>query len=261
MGSGRVIKVALGLPWYSGPDRDCAANFLAFSHYLGRLQERLWWLKHGLGHRAAMMPPLDPGNSTGRSEVPLASPERIPEFEFGIIEMVGCSLVGMAREQIVDAALEQGYDYILWSDSDMMFGTDIFLRLFLADKDVVAALAFTGREPIHPVIFKFNRKYDQARHQVDVDVQPVQDYERDKLQKVDAVGSGVFLVKTEVFRRIPKPWFTSTGCGEDIFFAFRCSKYDVEIWVDTSAKTIHKPTFHREWHDELKWLRERGESK
>lgn len=261
----KVVKVGLGLPWYAGPDRDCAANFLFFFHYLGRLQERLWWLAHGGKYgldlpSGEVLPKLDPGNTTGHSEIRGFPPELgWPEFEFDLIEQVGCSLVGMARESIVDAALENGDDYLLFVDSDMLFGSDAFLRLYLDDKPVVAALAFTGREPTHPVIFKFDRKINEVQHRIDIDVLPVEDYERDALQQVDAVGSGMILYKTDVFRQIPKPWFTSTGCGEDIHMAFRCHKYGVPIYVDTRVKTIHKPTFHGEWHDERKWLKDRAD--
>ncbi len=245
------IKVALCLPWYAGADRDCVVHFLQFQHYLGRLQERLYWQLRVDPNEVPVLPKLDPVNQTGFSEIP---PELVgTEFEFGLVDEIGCSLPGLARERCVENALKWGADFLLFYDADMIFGTDLFLRLFLAKKPVVAALAFTGREPITPVIYRFD-KYSQVEGKLHADVQPVFNYLQNTLQQVDAVGSGVFLVDAAVFKTIPKPWFYSTGLGEDIFFCLMCKMHGVEVWVDTSAKTLHKPTFPKFWHDEMKYL-------
>ena len=246
------IKVALCLPWYAGADRDCVTHFLQFQHYLGRLQERLDIIAAG-----GTPPPskLDPSNTTGFSEIP---PEMHgTRLQFGISDEIGCSLPGVARERCVDNALAWGADFLLFYDADMLFGTDLFLRLFLAKKPVVAALAFTGREPITPVIYKFKDYRVDEKGQVSFDSQVVFNYEKNKLQKADAVGGGVFMVDAAVFRAVPKPWFaTNAALGEDIYFCARCKMLDIDVWVHTGAQTIHKPTFHRDWHDEVKYLRD-----
>lgn len=248
----KTVRVALGYPWYAGADRDCVTNFLSIQHYMGRLQERL--LHPPNGH---VLPPLDPTNAL--SDIP---PELVgTKFEFFIADEVGCSLPGMARERIVDKCLEHGVDYIMWSDADMAWGTDAFLRLYLDDKPIVGALAFTGRRPITPVIYKFSgyntEVDDRGMTHIKFDAAPVPDYEKNALQQVDAIGSGVMLIKAETFRKIPKPWFTSYGLGEDIYFCSRAKAYGVPVFVDTRVKTSHKPTFHNQWHDETAYEAER----
>lgn len=263
----KKVRIACGYPWYAGADRDCVTNFLALQHHMGRLQERLWWMKQAVDEygrpdfEAYAMPPLDATNPTGTSEVPA---ELIgTEFEFGIGEEVGCSLPGLARERIVDKCLEWGADYIMWSDADMKWGTDVFLRLYLDQKPIVAALAFTGRLPLTPVIYRFENygiKVDEKQQtHIEFDAQPVMDYKRDALQQVDAIGSGVMLIDAKVFKTIPKPWFTSYGLGEDIWFCARARAYDVPVFVDTRAKTAHKPTFHQVWHDEAAYDRQQSD--
>ncbi len=254
-GSVKPIKVALGYPWYAGADRDCVTNFLSNQHYFGRLQERLSWLAQENPLDAAyalkhVLSPLDPTNPA--SDIP---EDMIGmEFEFGICDEVGCSLPGMARERIVDKCLEWGADYILWSDADMAWSTDAFLRLFLDKKPIVGALAFTGRKPITPVIYRFQDYNeivdDKGMKHIQFTSVPVPDYKRDALQQVDAIGSGVMLINCEVFKQIPKPWFTSYGLGEDIYFCSRAKAYGVPVYVDTRVKTSHKPTFHHQWHNE-----------
>ena len=250
----KTVKIALGLPWYNGADRDCIANMLAFQHYLGRLQERLNWID-GRDYRQVMAenhPKLDPANTTGGSEIPHSLINT--KFEFGISEEVGCSLPGLARERIVDCSIKWGADYILFYDDDMLFGTDLFLKLYLAQKPVVAALAFTARKPITPVIYKFEKRYDEEQEHEVTDIQPVFEYERGVLQQVDAVGTGVMLIDTSVFKKLKKPWFHSPGLGEDIYFCYQCKTHDIPIYVHAGAQTLHKPAFADEWHSEKTYL-------
>lgn len=246
-----IVKVALCLPWYNGSDRDTCANNLNFLLYLGRLQERSWWLANTPGEPPeGVMPPLDWVND---GHIPREMRGTI--FQFGIADETGCSLVGMARERTVDNALAWGADYILFWDDDMLFATDAFLRLYGADKPVCAALAFTARAPISPVIFRFDT-WDVSPAGPDTfKTAHVFDYRRDALQQVDAVGSGMVLIRADVFRQLPKPWFaTGSAMGEDIYFCYRCKKLGIDVWVDTRVKTLHKRTFPG-WHDELEYLK------
>ena len=250
----RTIKVALCLPWYNGADPDCVSAFLTFQHYLGRVQERLWWMNQ-TRESVPTRPPLTPLDSwaqDGSAEIP--DQFRGTNIEFLIVAMIGYSLPGTAREHCIDAALASGADYLLFYDDDMMFDCSIFFKLLRHEKPVVGALAFTARPPITPVIYKFTDGPGGG-----VINNPVLNYERDALQKVDAIGFGVVLIQATVFRRMPKPWFSNPGAGEDIQFCFMCRKFGIPIYVDTSAKTVHKPRYAPEWHDEGMFLRDRAD--
>lgn len=241
----KTIKIAMGLPWYDGADKDCVGAFLVFQHYLGRLHERLNW-----DQKTAMsLPSLCPGNPD--CEVPGWLEDT--RLEFVICDAIGYSLPGTARERVIDLSLAHGADYILFYDADMIFTPDVFLKLLRHKLPVVAALAFTAREPIAPVIYKFTPTPDGTKFQSD----PIFDYKRDALQQVDAIGFGVVMIQASVFRQMPKPWFSSPGVGEDIQFSAFCKKAGIPIYVDTSAKTIHKPRYAPEWHSEEKYLLER----
>ena len=45
--------------------------------------------------------------------------------------------IDASRNMIVEHALEIGYDYILWVDSDMIVPKDTLLKLLATDKDIV----------------------------------------------------------------------------------------------------------------------------
>lgn len=249
---GRTIKVALCLPWYAGPDPDCAGAFLMFQHYLGRLQERMWWYARVFnpGGPGAVkdIPPLDSADPTAEIPESLLG----TRIEFVLVPVIGYSLPGTARAIAVEAALNAGADYILFYDDDMIFMPGVFLKLLAHDLPVVGALAFTARDPITPVIYKFTETPRGRR------CDPILDYKRDQLQQVDAIGFGVVLIQATVFRKLPKPWFSIPGSGEDIQFCDECRKYKIPVYVDTSAKTVHKPRYTPEWNSEEKFLRERA---
>jgi hypothetical protein len=250
----RKIKVCLCLPWYQGAHRDATAQMLTLFNYFGRLEERL----HCLAHGAALdqLPPLDRYDQTGAAEV---TPDLVgTEIEFGIADQMGLSLVGLARERCVDLALSWGADYCFFFDSDMHVPTSALLSLLRDDKPIVAALAFTGRDPITPVIYTAEEIYEEDPERkgeglIHFDYSPVLHYEKDALQQVDAIGSGVMLIKAEVFRKIKKPWFYTVGVGEDIYFCLRAKRENIPVFVDTRVKSPHLKTY-ADWQTEDKWL-------
>lgn len=178
-----------------------------------------------------------------------------PVFEFSTITVTGNSLIGQARDLIIERALEAEMDYVLFFDDDMIFARDAFLRLWRHQLPVIGALAFTARTPITPVLYSFKRTWDFDKQIEDVDIQPIFYYQQDQLIKIDAIGTGFVLIDTEVFKQIPRPWFHGAiNCGEDIHFCWQCARYKIPIHCDTSVKTIHRPNQQIVWHSEETYL-------
>lgn len=141
-----------------------------------------------------------------------------------------------ARNEACNWALEQDMDYILWLDDDMIIPPDVWLftQLIEHDKDIIAPLFFT-RKGIHlPLIFK-ERKigdyYDTYYNIINY---------KKKLQVVDAVGFGCILIKTEVLKKMQKPYFEYAGSlGEDIYFCIKAREAGYKIWCDTNIVLGH----------------------
>ena len=170
------------------------------------------------------------------------------------------SLVGAAREGVVDASLDFNADYILWWDDDMRFDPSVFIRLWRNQVPVVGALSFTARHPIFPVVYDIRMTKDQDNDGDDkLESDMVFNYPKDRLFGSDdirgslAFGAGVMLTETAVFKAMPKPWFNSTGCGEDWFFCHRCAIHGIPRFVDSRVKTQHKEHAPR-WADEASYL-------
>ncbi len=238
----KKVTVALGLPWYMGPDVDCFDEYFAFLCYLGKLQERSWWYNklRGKGMAVPECSPLIANNAEPEGEID----DLDPEFEFLLAKETRCSLVGRAREDIVDMCQSAGADYLFMWDADMRFQHSTFLRLFRHKQLIVNALAFTSRMPIQPCLYRIN--VDETQQPPMFSSETVFDYPKDKLitdEDVDgglAFGTGVVLFDMTVFDMIPKPWFASTGCGEDWFFNVRARNHSVPRHCDTSIKVFHK---------------------
>lgn len=249
----KTVRIALGCPSYKGPHKDCFDQQWELMHYFGRLQERSYLppeARRGL-------PPLD-----RMSALPLAElRDDDPIFEFFMVTRTGNSLIGQARDSIVEAAIAASCDYVLFFDDDMIFGRDALLRLWRHQKPFVGALAFTAREPIAPVLYKFKRTWNFDRQRDDVEIQVVFDYPKDTLFQVDGIGTGVVLISTECFRRTPAPWFHGgVSAGEDIHFCWQLYRNSVPVYCDTAVKTLHVPNEPVRWHDEAYYLESREKS-
>lgn len=157
-------------------------------------------------------------------------------FELGAI---GEIMVQYARERLAEGALADGCDYLFMVDDDMLCPPDLFYKLAAHDKDIVAALAFT-RNPDHkPVIYETVEGVDPVTASYGF-TRFVNNYPRNTLVECDAVGFGAVLIKTDVLRKVKKPWFFGMeSTGEDITFCVKAKKAGFRVWMDTSIKLGH----------------------
>ena len=257
------MRLAIGMPWYDGPSVDTAPVYMDLMMYFGALRERSIWVANGGSLEG--MPPLDEVTEGVKAETELTAEDwaRMGRLEIVLINRTRLSMVGKARELLVEDAQEVGADYLFCWDADMLFNSDSFIKLWRNQVPVVAALAFTARHPIHPVIYRMRTHWDETNNTEQIDGSDVIfDYPRDKLISNEdiegelAFGTGVFLCDMRVFREMPKPWFNSTGCGEDWFFCHRCSKFGIPRYVDTRVKSVHREHQAR-WASEESYWNER----
>ena len=165
--------------------------------------------------------------------------KKSPRYVFSL-GAIGEILVPYARERLGDAALGSGAEYLFMIDDDMLAPDDLFFKLAAHDKDIVAALAFT-RNPDHkPVIYQEISGYDPVSNCSFSLPKFVLNYPRNVLVQCDAVGFGAVLIKTEVLKKVPKPWFFGMeSTGEDVSFCYKARKAGFEVWMDTSIKLGH----------------------
>lgn len=204
-----VIKVFVGLPHEGMTGCEAYTNRLSNFKHLGHLEER-----------------MKLQNVT-------------PRFEFYQV-VIGRMHVHVAREEMAKKALFAEADYLFMIDDDMTCPDDLFEKLYADDKDIVAPLAFTRNFPHKPVMYRCVEGWDALSNCDTFTNFPIMNYPKDKLVQVDAVGFGAVLIKMDVIRKMPSPWFMNPyKTGEDINFCYEAKKYGFSTWMDTRVKLGH----------------------
>lgn len=168
-------------------------------------------------------------------DIPLETFNSFMQLEHeGSIRMMSGSLVDDAREQIALDAIAQGFDYVMWIDSDMTFEPDSVKKLLADDKEVVCGLCFRRVEPYTPAIYR----------DVDGKFICMVDYEKDNLIEVDGCGTAFLLTSVKALKEVYDEYHTmfkrAYPLGEDLSF---CKRYkglkDKHIYCDTRVKIGH----------------------
>lgn len=152
-----------------------------------------------------------------------------------LLQMPG-TLIFTQREKLVDEALEWGADYVLWIDSDMRFPANTIEIMLARDVPILGVNATTRREPVMPTAM--NLKLDRSDNEVKQVWTKIESRGKQGIEQVTAVGFGVTLIKTDVFKKVPKPWhdviWTDHGnvIGEDVSFCVKCLEQDIPVFVD-----------------------------
>lgn len=145
--------------------------------------------------------------------------------------------IDASRNLIVEHALEIGYDYIMWIDSDMILPRNTLTTLMSHDKDIVSGVyAYKILGGKNAVAKRFKKDVNDTYE--DIPLKEIR--EKEKLIEIDGVGFGCVLTKVDVFRNIKKPWFKySPKMGEDIYFCRKAQKAGYKIYLDTSILCGH----------------------
>lgn len=127
------------------------------------------------------------------------------------------TLLPNQRTELVKRSIEAHASHILFVDSDMRFPKDTLERLKKHDLDIVGA----------------NCKHRQANKWT----AGVSSKGKRGLKEVKGLGFGVTLIRTDVFFKIPEPWFATPYdgkqfVGEDIFFCYKVKEAGLKIFID-----------------------------
>jgi hypothetical protein len=103
------------------------------------------------------------------------------------------SVITDARNRLVQIALEWGAEWLLWLDSDLSFPNDTLIRLLRHNLDIVGA---TYCQRAHP--------YSVMGHFKDGEKEDFSDV---SLAETHYLPGGLVLVRAEVYKKIPGPWY------------------------------------------------------
>ena len=161
--------------------------------------------------------------------------------------MSASSLIYDARNGLAKQAVIEGFDRILWLDSDMEFAPDMMQRLS-ADLDegreFVTGLYFSRKAPIKPNIFESCGYYhDEEKDEVTPVAVNYFDYPKDQIFPIAACGFGGVMMTTDLVKRVGEkfgmPFSPILGFGEDLSFCSRARQLGVELYCDSRVKMGH----------------------
>lgn len=147
-----------------------------------------------------------------------------------------------ARNKIAQEAIDGGFDYVLMVDSDIILPQDTIDFLIQDAPDIcVGVYPRKNTNCGQTELFKFSEKDYLDRFTFD-DLSQYADYDR---IMVKGSGMGCALIKTEVFSRLPYPWFryvqynNGDVLSEDLFFCDVARKNGLNILADMRVKCGH----------------------
>lgn len=160
-----------------------------------------------------------------------------PDITFALNNPHRASIDRM-RNQTAKIALEHDFDYVLFIDDDVLLPTNGLDLLLKADKDIVAGWTIIRGHPFDNMFFRYTGEDKQGLERwKDVDL-PVETGVLD----CDAVGFSFCLIKSELLKKVPPPWFvTGTHNTEDVYFCVKSRKYNpsTSIAVNLDCVTGH----------------------
>lgn len=150
------------------------------------------------------------------------------------------------RNYIAVQACNNNSDYLLMIDDDMTFPPDLLDKLLENQKDIVG-VAYHSRGSsdkikLVPEIMSL-AEVDKGKY---INLETETDPKYKETFECYATGTGIILIKCEVFRKILRPWFEFTyfdngKCkeGEDWNFCFRAKNSGFKIYTDPKIKIGH----------------------
>lgn len=129
--------------------------------------------------------------------------------------------VSFNRNKLVNQALKQKCDYILFLDDDMVFPHDTLLRLLAHDKDIVGCNCAKKQEECGSTGKDLEGRWITPKEE--------------GLESIRYIGGAVLLIKTSVFENLTFPYFqedVENGYGEDAYFCAKVRDAGLEVFCD-----------------------------
>lgn len=157
-------------------------------------------------------------------------------YEMGV-KIIDSAYVHDARNKLALWAIKGECDRLLFIDSDMVFPKDAIEHLWNDDKDIVGA-AYNRRE-LPPKLAVLEGKFISDLHPADFGLMTAR-----KPVKVAVVPTGMMMIKTAVFKKVPPPWFDfhptpETFLGEDAYFCWKAKQNGIDVWCDPTLLVRH----------------------
>lgn len=183
------------------------------------------------------------------------------ELAFNFIRGYDCAT---ARNRIAQSALDEGADYVLMVDNDVVLPADALLNLTEDLKEVCLGYyahrdtdnIYRGRTCVCRLFSKEGHKYFNYPLESEYtaeELHKLRDEGTYKLQ-IHGGGMGCAFIKVDLFNQFEYPWYDWVNykdnnrgmLSEDLYFCEKCKKHGVKVWTDTRVACGHMLR-HLQW--------------
>ena len=156
--------------------------------------------------------------------------ERIPAD----VQIIGGTLVYIARNRLAHRAIREEYTHVLWLDSDMTFSDSIVEDLLFCGKDMVCGAFVSRRPPYGPCVY--TDISDPAN------MKKVENFWTEPF-RVDGCGFATVLTSVSLLDAVQSNFGTcfrpTEQYGEDLAFCDRVKQLGMEIWCEPTVRPGH----------------------
>lgn len=154
--------------------------------------------------------------------------------------------VAQAKQDLAERAIAHGCQFVFFADDDTIPPPDALMKMIQlwrmdSKYKIINGVYWSKSEPPLPLIFKgsFEGSY--------------LDWKMGDLVEADGAGAGCTFIDTEVFKNMPKPWFSDQYIFQDVREGMDDYRWSLE---DRLVKLLRKGTLTSEENDEVEKLKE-----
>ena len=150
------------------------------------------------------------------------------------VQIVGGTLVYIARNRLAQHAVSEGFTHVLWLDSDMTFEKDIVDDLLFCGGDMVCGAFVMRRPQFGPCVYSSIRRTGTLKKVREFGKEPF---------RVAGSGFAAVLTKTELLKKVYDRFGTyfrpMPHLAEDLAFCWRANQVGAEIWCEPTVRPGH----------------------
>lgn len=148
------------------------------------------------------------------------------------VKIISGTLVHIARDRLAQHAVNNGFDEVLWIDSDMVFDRHVYEDLKDAGKDMICGWFISRHYPYVSCLFKSMIPVERINEVPDVPF------------RVAGCGFGCVLMKAEILKQVMvsnggRCFLPDQKLGEDCAFCKRATDLGFEIWCEPTVRVGH----------------------
>lgn len=165
--------------------------------------------------------------------------------------------VATARNRIAQEALDEGVDYVLMVDNDVVLPEDVIINHLDDPKDVCLGYyahrdndnIYRGRTSVCKLYQPNGQKYFNYPLESEYTAAELIEKKENGEYKfqIHGGGMGCAMIRTDVFRRIRYPWYDWVNysddnrgmLSEDLYFCEECRHQNIPIYTDTRVGCGH----------------------